>query len=159
MPTKTFFDTINTSYDLIKKEAWLQWNPNINQSDVRRYQKRAFAEIMTVVSWIYAISSLTDERLEWSLAIDTLQDLEVLLWSGYLLNKNYWQNQLSNTIFDEAADKIMEWKGILKEMSKGVVKLFDKDNIEFNRTSGEQSGWPVVSKTRGCPTFSPNQKF
>lgn len=157
--TKTFFTDINTSYDQIKKEAGVNGNPNISMADVRRYQKRSFSEIMTTISWIYAVSSFTDVRLLDSLALDILQDLEVLLWSGYLLNKNYATNQLTNQIMDEAADKIMEWREILKNISLWKTKLFDNTWEEFNRVSGEQSGWPVVSKTRGCPTFSANQKF
>lgn len=159
MPQNSFFKTTNEAYNAIRVEAWLQNNPNISEWIVRRYQKRAFSELLTTIVSIYDINTFEDSKLQGSIWEQVLQDIETILGAGYLLYKEYNTNAFGGVNEDEGFDKISEAKSMMKDVSSGRIKLFDNTNTEFTRVSWIQSGWPVASKANSDRRFYVEDKY
>lgn len=156
---KTFFDSVADAQTRIVEEAWFEWNPNISSGDVAIYQKRAYSMVLSVVQWIYDID-FGDDDYSGSIAQDILQDAEAILWAWFFIHKSYNSQSLWTLMPSDWWDKVMEWKSILKQISKWEIKLYNSNNQEYNRVWWE-STWAdelMTSVPTDDRTFSKDYK-
>lgn len=154
----TFFDSIHKAYAEILDESWIN-SDGISDKEVARYQKFAYAKVNSAVSYVYIRSSLTTERLTWSITLDILQEAELLIATWMLLQKEYGINANQRFATEDGSDKESRGMKLLSDIAKWEIVLLDKDNIEFKRQGGEVS-WPVVSSVSSYERkFSPDFKM
>lgn len=143
-----------TDIDKVRLEAWMQ-HSNIHTSTINTYINRAHAQVMSLVWQLYDVSQLTWPNRNNSLWYLVLSDAETLIASGYLLFKEYGNEQIW---WPSGREKLEEWRHILNQIQMGKIRLIWLDNFEFPRI-GQGVSSPVVSATNTTTQFTKDMKW
>ena len=126
----------------IKKNSWMENNPNLSELDVKKYQKRANGIVLWKIGAIYDLSEFTVlNTTEGSQAYDFLNQAEVELATWFLLDKEYWSNDLQDGVGKIKIDDALSLLDLLYD--KTPVRLFDNTWSEYWKapTANNLDGW------------------
>lgn len=138
--------------DNIREISGFVNNTNITDATIERYQTQANSYIYLKVAETYDINDLTDVKLTWSITADFLARVEEIYTSGFLLMKEYGNQQLWED--NEWLDMINEAKALLSALLDNDPPLVDKDGEMFERKKQSIATKWIGSYLRSDSDFS-----
>lgn len=155
---RTTYPTYTTSAD-IRDDTGFTRNTNVTDENIDIHRERAFAEINSAIAAIYAIPDLDDSNFAWSPASNWLASVELMMWGGYFLIKEYGESWRDTD--KDGFRRVKDARDMLKDLQKQRVTLFGNDKttlpLASDNTINENGGieWSVNPEA----TFSVNMEF
>lgn len=112
----------------IRGEAGFQNNPNVSDTTITQYQTRAYNLVRSFVAGRYALDGLAGSNFTGSQAESTLEQAELLIAAGYLIQSRFQGQPQAEA---QGKEKVADGMAILKQISSGELLLVGADSSVF----------------------------
>lgn len=150
----------------IRQEAGFQNNANVSDTTVTQYQTRAYNLVRSFVAGRYALSEMTGANFTGSQAESVLEQAELLIAAGYLIQSRFQGQPQAEA---QGKEKVADGMAILNQISSGTLLLVGVDSSVFPggsqpSSSGGSAEYTAPDRLDEEPTssekkFSVDQKF
>jgi uncharacterized protein YPO0396 len=144
----------------IRGEAGFQNNANVSDTTITQYQTRAYNLVRSFVAGRYDLTALTGANFTGSQAESVLEQCELLLAAGYLIQSRFQGQPQAEA---QGKEKVADAMAILKQISSGELRLVGVDSVPFpSGTEPSQQGgaaeYTAPLRETPDPTYS-EKKF
>lgn len=122
----------------VRRESGFVNNANITTAEIADLMDEAYSIIRSSIGSRYALSELST-NFDGSDAQKLLSRIETTLAGAFLLMRTY---QAESDQYASGESKMNHANGLLDEIMKGKLKLFDSNGDEFTALGSESSGTP-----------------
>lgn len=112
----------------IRQEAGFQNNANVSETTITQYQTRAYNLVRSFVAGRYALSELSGANFTGSQAETVLEQAELLIAAGYLIQSRFQGQPQAEA---QGKEKVADGMAILKQISSGELLLVGLDSAVF----------------------------
>lgn len=141
-----------TDTDNVRMEAGMVNNANIdNETQIEPLIDEAHAELLGRISARYSLTAF-NQNFTGSQAKDLLTRIETLLAAGYLLQREYPQEEGDNAEGDSRIQRAMD---LLDSVLGGKLKLIDSNGNEFALVGSGRSGRSINTTV---PAFDDDER-